>query len=193
MAVQESIKWWPTVRVLKYGPETLATITKDIGHEPSGNDLRYLENKYGLTPDEITVCEGNALTTAGRDRIVDLICGSGTAFTWNATASLTRGYAGVGTSTTAFAAGQTALVGTARYNLIDASPTSVDGVISANTTYTSGEAEFAWEEWCWGISTGTITEGATVPTGVMLNRKVQSLGTKGAGSTWTLQATVTIT
>jgi hypothetical protein len=209
MANNDSIKWWPKIQVLKYGPESIREVVAYMdthrmrpvdraGQEPTGPELRMMEQLKGLAPDEITHGEGNSLVTVGQDRIVDLICANGSpqAFTWNATASLTRAFAGVGDSSATTTSGMVALQAASNrfYAMVDAQPTSVNGVISANTTYGSGEAEFAWNEWCWGIAASTITEGATFPaSGVMLNRKAQSLGTKGALSTWTLQASVTIT
>jgi hypothetical protein len=129
-------------------------------------------------------------------RITGLIIGNGEQAFTNA-----RAVVGVGTSTTAATAGDTALgndgTANARYRGADSSNPSRSGaVITCNSTFGSGEAEFAWNEWCLGIATAAITAGNTFSTvsgsGVLLNRKVQSLGTKGAGSTWTLQATITL-
>ena len=74
-------------------------------------------------------------------------------------------------------------------------PTQANGVITTVCTFTTGNANFAWNEWCWATCTGSITPGATlasVATGTKLwNHKAQSLGTKASGS-WVLTATVTI-
>lgn len=187
----DGIKWWPTYEVIKYGPETVREITKDLGHEPSGDELRMLEARYGLVPDEITRGEGNSLLTAGLARITSLITGAGgNAF------NNTNGYAGVGDSTTATTVGMTALQAATNhyYRPMDASnPTSSNGVISANVTFGTTEANYAWQEWVWGVGNAAPSAGATQPAGVCLNRAVQSLGTKTNGSTWTLQATVTLT
>jgi len=198
MTNQDSIKWFPVARVLKYDPETVAEITKDLGHEPTGDDLRMLENHYGLRPDSIAVAEGNLLTTAGLTRITSLITGAGGAAFTN-----TFGFAGVGSSATAAAVGDLALTGdgnstTAWYKGLDASnPSIAAGVITANSTFASSDGNFAWNEWCWGvISSGTVTAGntrsAVGTTPIILNHKVQSLGTKVSGAVWTLQSTVTL-
>lgn len=189
--IADGIKWWPTFKVIKYGPETVREITKDLGHEPSGPELRWLEDRYGLTPDEVTVGEGNSLVTSGLNNITKLIIGSSaTAFT------ATQGWAGVGDSSTATTAGMTTLQASTNkyYQAVDGAPTQSGGQISANMTLTGSNGNFAWNEWVWGASTGTITAGTSVPgtSPQMLNRAVQSLGTKTAGSTWTLQATVTL-
>lgn len=61
-------------------------------------------------------------------------------------------------------------------------PTS--GVLTFQSQFTGNDANWQWTEF--GIF-NAITSGAT-----MLNHKAQSLGTKVAGATWTLQATITI-
>jgi hypothetical protein len=121
-----------------------------------------------------------------------IIGGGGTAFS-NGNAAV-----GVGNSSTSAAAGDTALLGTARYNAADATyPQQSNGVITVQATFDTGEANFAWEEWCWVIAPSPITEGATLTslssgTEVMLNRKVASMGTKGPGSSWVFTTTVTL-
>lgn len=192
---QDGIKWTPVVHVKKYSADTVRELTSMLGHEPTGEDLRRLEAE-GLAWDDEAWAHGNQLVTVGLNRIGNLIIGTGAAFT------NTQAIIGVGSSSTAYSAGQTALIGdgsttTAYYQGADASnPTQSNGVITCNATYATGNANFAWNEWAFAVGTGTITPGGTLAsvatTPVMLNRKVQSLGTKGAGSTWTLQATVTL-
>jgi hypothetical protein len=193
----DGIKWSPSARVLKYDADTIQDITRMLGHEPNGAELRHLEATAGLVPDETTDwVKGNLLVTVGLDNLTKLIIGTGTSFN-NA-----HSIVGVGSSSTAAVIGDTHLGGdgsttTAYYQNADASnPTQANGVLTCNCTYATGNANFAWQEWCWAVGTGTITPGGTlasVATGViMLNHKVQSLGTKASGSTWTLQATVTL-
>jgi len=188
----DGIKWHPVVDVLKYGPEKARHATELLGREPLHADFLAL----GIEPDGTAHSEGNQLVTVGLDRIGKLITGqSSTAFT------AAQGIVGVGSSSTAYAAGQTALSGdgsttTAYYQIADAAPSATNGVISANCSYQSANANFAWNEWCWVIATSTITAGGTLASvgtdPVMLNRKVQSLGTKVSGSIWTLSATITL-
>lgn len=188
----DGIKWWPKVQVIKYGPETMRTVTKDFGHEPNGPELRMLEAKYGLTPDEITYAEGNRLVNNGLDRLANLITGTGAAFT------STQGFAGVGDSATADTVTDTALNAATNkwYQIIDGAPTvnTAHGQIAANCTLTSSNGNYAWNEWLWGIATGTITAGTTLPgaSPTIINHKAQSLGTKVSGAVWTLQATITL-
>jgi hypothetical protein len=61
-------------------------------------------------------------------------------------------------------------------------PSRSGTTVSFKSSFATGEANFAWNEW--GIFNSA--SGAT-----MLNRKVESLGTKTSG-VWTLQADVTI-
>jgi hypothetical protein len=55
-------------------------------------------------------------------------------------------------------------------------------VITFRSTFATGDANFAWQEW------GVFNASSA---GTMLNRKVESLGTKTSAQTW--QFTVTIT
>lgn len=186
----DSIIWTPHVEVRKYDPSTVLELTDFLGHEPTGNDLTRLEDSGAISPDSYAYADGNALVTTGLQRLALLITGSGAAFT------ATQGFAGVGDSTTAVAAADTGLSAATNrlYKLIDAAPTAnaVAGQIAANATFQSADANYAWNEWCWGIATGTLTQGTSLPgtSPIILNRKVQSLGTKAPGAVWTLQATV---
>jgi hypothetical protein len=91
---------------------------------------------------------------------------------------------GVGNSTTAFAATQTDLVGASKFRkAMDATyPQAAAGAMTFRSTFATGDANFAWEEW------GVFNAAAA---GTMMNRVVQANGTKA--STETKQVTVTIT
>lgn len=120
-----------------------------------------------------------ALTNAYRDYLAGLTTGTGTAFN-NANA-----YIGVGDSTTAFAATQTDLQAATNKlrKAMDATyPTVAANVITFRSTFATGDANFAWNEW------GVFNAASG---GTMLNRKVESLGTKTSAQTW--QFTVQIT
>lgn len=133
---------------------------------------------------------GNLLLNAGIGKMEDLLIGAGgppTAF------NNTNTRLGVGNSATAEAATQTDLqaaagAGNRQFKLMNATfPSRATQVVSFQSDFTSGEANFVWNEW--GVDSGT-SNGVTV-SGVMLNRKVASLGTKATG-TWTLTGTLTI-
>lgn len=93
---------------------------------------------------------------------------------------------GVGNGNTAFAAGQTDLVGasTQRRPMDVGFPDFTQGVniTRFQSTFSTADANFPWEEW------GVFNAAAT---GVMLNRKVETLGTKTNAQTW--QFTVDLT
>lgn len=135
---------------------------------------------------------GNLLLNEGIQRLEDLlIAAGGTAYN-NANA-----YIGVGDTNTAEAASQTELQATNNaanrfYKAMNATyPSRASQTVSWQADFTSGEANFHWQEW-------TIAAGATTASGsgflvgtTNLNRKVSDLGTKATG-TWTLTAQVTI-
>lgn len=201
--MNDGLKWWPTVTVTKYEADKTAAITSMLGHAPSLAELEEL-NRMGLfAPDDVLVSEGNILVSAGIDRITSLIIGAG-----GGTLTNTTGFIGVGATSTAAAIGNTELAGdgnasTARYNGLEAgfpsrtTTTATNDTINASALFGSGQAEFVWAEWCIGmVSSGGVTPGATRSTlgttPIILNRKVDSLGTKGAGSTWTLAAKIVL-
>jgi hypothetical protein len=93
---------------------------------------------------------------------------------------------GVGDGTTAFSSSQTDLQGTNKFRKVMDSgyPTRSGTTMTFQSTFSGSEANFAWNEWgVFNAATG----------GVMLNRKVESLGTKASGSTWVLQVQITLT
>jgi hypothetical protein len=192
----DDILWTPKVVVLKYDPDTVAEIAAELGHEPTGPELRHLEATQGLQPDDIAESIGNLLTTAGLNRITNLIIGGGGQALTNS-----RTAVGVGDSSTAATVSDTALGGNSSthswWQGPDASnPTQSNGTITCNSTFASGDGNFAWAEWGLGIATAAVTASAVFATattsGVLLNHKVQSLGTKVSGAVWTLQASITL-
>lgn len=168
-AVRDSIAWRPVLTVAKY----------------AGNDLT-------VDPLDVIVAPGNLLTTAGLTRITSLIIAAGGQ---GATNTATR--LGVGNSPTAAAVGQTDLQAAAgasnRYFMtMDATYPQVSaGAITFKATFGTADGNFAWNEWCIDIGTPTVTAGTTV-NATMLNRAVQSLGTKTSAGTWVATATITL-
>jgi hypothetical protein len=120
------------------------------------------------------------LTDAGRNHIATDLNGEAVTEFNNANANL-----GVGNSNAAFNKAQTDLQGgsTLRKGMDATFPSRATNVITAKSTFLPAEANFAWEEW------GYFNAGAA---GTMLNRKVESLGTKPPTQTWILTATLTI-
>lgn len=94
---------------------------------------------------------------------------------------------GVGDSTTAFAVGQTDLQAATNKlrKAMDATyPSGATNVLTFRSTFATGDANFAWQEW------GVFNASSA---GTMLNRKVESLGTKTNTQTWQFTVTLTFT
>ena len=118
------------------------------------------------------------LTAAGINFLSQAAIGQGTVFN-NANARI-----GVGNSTTAFSASQTDLVGgnKLRKGMDTGYPTITPPVVTFRATFAKNEANFPWNEWgIFNASTG----------GVMLNRVVESNGTKQDNQTWVLEVSIT--
>lgn len=131
---------------------------------------------------EKNVINGNLLLNEGITEFLSLLTGgAATAFS-NANARL-----GVGDSTTAAAASQTALQAPANklYKAMEAGYPAVNNQsVNFRSVFGSSEANFAWEEF-------SVMNGADETTAKNLNRKVSSQGTKASGQTWQLDLTIT--
>lgn len=133
-----------------------------------------------ITPFEVVERDGNILVTAGIDELIDLLIG-GTAQEFDNS----NAYIGVGDSSTAAAVGQTdlqAATNKLRKAMNGSYPAKTAPAVDFQSTFGSSEANFAWAE----IATFNASSSGT-----MLNRVVQSLGTKASGATWTLTETIT--
>lgn len=132
---------------------------------------------------------GNLLCNAGIQRMLDLLIAAG-----GQALDATHSRMGVGDSTTAATAADTdlgAAAGSSHRQFVTMNATFPSRASQTNTwqaDFTSGLANFAWQEW--GIDAGTAN-GTTV-TAPLLNHKVESLGTKATG-TWTLSGAITVT
>lgn len=122
------------------------------------------------------------ITDAGRNFMVaSTVAAASTPFN-NA-----NSYIGVGDSTTAYAAGQTDLQAATNKlrKAMDATyPQVATNVITFRSTFGTTDANFAWQEW------GVFNAASG---GTMLNRKVESLGTKTNTQTWQFTTTLTVT
>lgn len=139
----------------------------------------------GKPPDDFTTSKGNGLCNAGITRLINLLTGAGgQAF------DVTHSRILVGDSATAFAASQTDMQAASnRYYKLVTSVTPAAQTITWVAAFGSAQANFAWAEW--GIDAGTA-DSATTVTAPLLNRKVESLGTKASGATWTFTVAITI-
>lgn len=136
--------------------------------------------KLGLVP-EVEFVPGNLFLNEGIQELWDLaIAAGGTTAYNNANAEI-----GVGDSNTAAAATQTDLQAASNKlfkAMVATYPQRTNQTVDFRSDFTSGEANFAWQEW--GVRNGNTRNKN-------LNRKVESLGTKSTG-TWTLTASLTI-
>lgn len=127
--------------------------------------------------------ERNLLLNEGINELWTLVCsGSGTKF------DNTNAYSGVGDSNAAAVATQTGLQAATNklYKAMDGGFPTYGTLQKATfrSTYASGDANFAWEEF-------TIGNGSS-DTGKNLNRKVSAQGTKVSGQVWELTTEVTL-
>lgn len=180
---------------------------------PVGDSLHWraawtLEKRRGAwTPDQITRGEatepyevirgaGNLLMYGGASCLWEALLGNGTATAGQTLTYFNNAQAaiGVGDSSTAAAATQTDLQAASNKlrKAMDATyPQHTDATTSGaasivfRSTFGSSDANWAWAEWA-------IFNSSSAGTGRMLNRKVESLGTKVAGTTWTLTVTLSL-
>jgi hypothetical protein len=122
------------------------------------------------------------ITDAGRNFLVQSALAAATTPFNNANSRI-----GVGDSATAFSASQTDLVAATNKlrKAMDATyPSGAANIITFRSTFSTSEANWAWNEW------GVFNAAAA---GTMLNRKVESLGTKTNTQTWQFTVTLTFT
>lgn len=170
--IKETPKWTPRWRVLKHRSEDV----REVRHEDGTVSHEYLAD-----PLEVVNVEGNALLNEGITELLTLLIGDpATAF------SNGNSYLGVGNSTTAALATQTALQGTKTYKGMENGYPSVNAqTVTFRSIFGSADANYAWEEF-------SVANGSDDATAENLNRKVQSAGTKASGQTWTLDLQITL-
>jgi hypothetical protein len=159
------------------------TLEKRLGDidecETPEERLQFLKD---TRPFEIINGKDNCLLNSGINEIWDLVTGavvqSGHIFD-NGHAQI-----GVGESTTAANSSQIDLQGSSKtYKGMETSyPTSTAQKVTLKSSFGSSDANYAWNEWVSKQSTSAVC----------LNRKVESMGTKSSGSTWTLEVTITL-
>jgi hypothetical protein len=171
-------------RTLRKFADTVPFFGRTVGRWIYDKTVGRLERKfYALyDPYQVIEMENNCLLNSGIDEMWDLITGvvSGATHIFdNAAATI-----GVGDSATAAAATQTDLQAATNktYKGMESGyPTSTTQKVTLKSSFGSGDANYAWQEWV--VKQGTST--------ICLNRKVESLGTKSSG-TWTLETTITL-
>lgn len=120
------------------------------------------------------------LTDAGVTHIAKDIIGEAVTAYDNSNA-----YLGVGNSSTAFNATQTDLLGASKYRegMEATYPQRSGDILTFRALYGTGVANFAWQEW------GTFNASTA---GTMLQRYVESLGTKTSAQSWQLTVDITV-
>lgn len=156
--------------------------------------LEAMVKQGGVTPYDVIERENNLLMYGGASVQWQTLIGNGTTTAGQALTYFNNAQAAIGVgsdSGTAAAATQTNLQGASKLRkAMDATyPQHTDATTSGaasivfRSTFATSDANFAWNEW--GVFNST-TDG----TGRMLNRKVESLGTKTSSASW--QFTVTL-
>lgn len=169
--------------------------TQKLDGRTQGDWERALWEELGLEPQVLEVA-GNLMMYGGASCNWQTLLGNGTATAGQALTYFNNGNAaiGVGDSTTAAAATQNDLQASTnklRVAMDATYPQHTDGVTSGaasavfRSSFGTSQANWAWQEW-------GVFNSSTAATGRMLNRKVESLGTKTSASTWTLTLTLSL-
>lgn len=155
-----------------------------------------------VSPYAVTEKEGNLLVIGGASIQWQTLIGNGVTTQSAATGyfSNANAYISVGDSTTAAADTQTELQAATNRKRIamdatyplhtDTTGTAGSKSIVFRSTFATGDANFAWQEW--GIFNGPGTGGPPTTGSRMLNRKVESLGTKTSASSWVVTVTLSL-
>lgn len=148
--------------------------------EKFADEAAYKANK----PFETRVATQNIVVDVGATEMLKLICGISGATPYNAT----NAKIGIGNDRTPENASQTALIATSPnvfYKGMESGYPKVEGrTMLFKSAFSTNEANFEWNEFA-------IVNGTGVG-GVIMNRKVESLGTKVTGI-WSLQITISLT
>lgn len=132
--------------------------------------------------DTVEVKDCNILVTNGINILLNALIVAASPL-WNAT----NARIGVGDSATAATIADTDLNAASNKLrvVVNSIPTVATNVLTAVATFTTGQANWVWNEW--GLF--NAASGATS----MLNHAVTNLGTKTSASAWTITVTITIT
>lgn len=168
------------------------TIRKFVGDFPGMTPREIMD--AGVKPYETLEIDGNCLQQDGINNII-----------WPAVVGATytpintaNGCIGVGNGTTTASATQDALQGSSCQWVIvtSTSGTGSSQQLVLTASFGSSYGNFAWNEICAGTTTtpGSLPSTGTTPPATMhiLNRLVQTMGTKASGTTWTATLTVTL-
>jgi hypothetical protein len=208
----QEARGWRRLPVLSRVPlgDHRATVRRHEGRQRRVRDLHgdWLRELFPSGPEDgMAYDDGNLLTNTGLTVIIKLLTATGatTYYPLANNGSTNNTVVGVGTTATAATVTDVALgsdnTANAYYQGSDATYPNVTtpATINNQSTFASGNANFAWNEWCWATGAGAVTAGthlsAIFATGAsinMINHKVpvSSLGTKGSGASWVFSTTV---
>lgn len=166
------------------GGELRALVVRESRPEGHMLHTRFRIEKFNSgepVPYEVSEFEENILVNLGIQNLWKLGTGLGGTAWANANANL-----GVGNSSVAESAGNTALQGASQaYELMLATfPSLTNQTIAFKSSFGPAEANFAWNEFDVVTASGTV--------GIPLNRKVSAQGTKTSGQNWTLEVDVAL-
>jgi hypothetical protein len=224
----EGVHWFPRVTVEKYSIDQTAYAERKWEAEASwGRRLLtrsglmvpkrlhgdFLRELFDVPEDGYAHDEGNILVNAGLTNIINLLIGAAASGANSRPLGAGGGsgaaVVGVGSTATTATTADTALGANATtpngtvgawYQSMDASFPSLTtpATINGQSTFASGNANMAWNEWCWVTGAGTVTAGATLASvygtassQALLNHKAPvTLGTKASGASWVFSTTV---
>lgn len=200
----DTINWHAHARIDTFSAASVeaARAWHGLDREPIGVELQEWAFATRGTRDGDSVVEesGNLLTRLGLARIGNLLIGATGAASQALNATHCR--IGVGDDATAAATTQTDLSAASgsthrQFKLVDsvAQGTGANsGVSTIVATFATGQANFAWAEWCidGGTADGTTVTAETASTPGMINRKVASLLTKTSSVVAVFTVTITI-
>lgn len=179
------------------------TLTKFVGDIDWDGDVA-VSRLTGLpaSPYDVVEKEGNLLVIGGASVQWQTLIGNGVTTQSAATGYFNNANAciSVGDSTTAAADTQTELQAATNRKRIamdstypqhtDTTGTAGSKSIVFRSTFATTDANYAWQEW--GIFNGPGTGGPPTTGSRMLNRKVESLGTKTSAASWVLTITLSL-
>jgi hypothetical protein len=177
MIVKEKCHWHTTFEIDKFfDPNDEISKALEVGA-----DIEALRGSDAHIGHE--VFEKNVALNEGLSNLIDLIAFA-TGTKWDAS----NARIGVGDSATAATAADGGLLASTNklYKAMDGSyPLKVGSTgITWRATFATTEANYAWNEY-------VVINGASEPTGIALNRKVDAKGTKTNTETWTVSITIT--
>ncbi len=167
----------------------MKTVTRIfIFDDPDGSIAKQLQNGASIERfidklRAVRTVEGNVFLNEGITFIWQAVTGA-TGLTYF---DDSHSYIGVGDGTAAEDPSQTGLQGTNKYyKLVDSGYPQVSGnAVKFRATFGPAEGNFSWKEW-------SVANGDS-DAAVNLNRKVQDMGTKASGTTWTIEVQLQIT